>query len=48
MDKTLFILRSLKAKIFDNEVILQEANKKTKDIFKELGVSIPATISDFL
>lgn len=48
MDKTLLILRILKAKIFDDEVIVQEANKKTKDIFKELGISVPTAMSDFL
>lgn len=48
MDKTLLILRSLKAKIFDDEVIVQEANKKTKDIFKELGILVPTTTSNFL
>jgi transposase len=41
MDKALLILRQLKAKVFDNEIIIQEANKKTKEIFKALNVIMP-------
>ena len=32
MDKALLILRSLKANIFENEIVVQEINKKTKNI----------------
>ena len=41
MDKALLSLRNLKAKIFDDEIIIQEANKKNKDIFKELNIIMP-------
>jgi transposase len=44
MDKALLNLRSLKAKVFDNEVILQEPNKKNKDIFKNLEIIMPTTL----
>ena len=38
MDKVLLTLRSLKAKIFDDEVIVQEQNKRIKEILKKLGI----------
>jgi transposase len=41
MDKTLITLRSLKAKIFDNKIIVQELNKKNKDIMKSLKIMLP-------
>src|SRR5271156_6224273 len=41
MDKTLLALRTLKAKVFDDLTIIQEPNKKTKDIFKALNVIMP-------
>jgi len=34
-------LRSLKAKIFDAKVIVQEMNKKTKTIMNSLNVIMP-------
>mgnify|MGYP002630739033 CR=1 FL=1 len=44
MDQAMIILRSLKAKIFDNEIIIQEANKKTKDIMKSLNIIMPTVM----
>ena len=44
MDKTLIALRSLKAKIFDTEVIIQEVNKKNKDIMKSLKIILPTVL----
>lgn len=41
MDKALLTLRSLKAKIFDAKVIVQEMNKKTKTIMNSLNVIMP-------
>jgi transposase len=44
MDKALLILRNLKAKVFDNEVIIQEANKKTKEILEMLKIIMPTSL----
>lgn len=44
MDKALLVLRGLKAKVFDNEIIIQEANKKNKDIAKALNIIMPTTL----
>lgn len=44
MDKVLLRLRALKAKVFDDEIILQEPNKKVKDIFKALGIIMPTKL----
>jgi len=44
MDKALLNLRSLKAKVFDNEIIVQEPNKRNKDIFKNLGIIMPTAL----
>lgn len=44
MDKAMIILRSLKAKVFDKEIIIQEANKKTKDIMKALNIIMPTVV----
>ena len=41
MDKIWLTLRSLKAKVFDEEIIIQENNKKVKDIFLILGIIMP-------
>lgn len=41
MDKALLTLRNLKAKIFDDEVIVQEMNKKTKIIMDSLNIIMP-------
>ena len=37
-------LRSLKAKVFDDEIVIQEANKKTKEIFKALKIIMPTSM----
>jgi len=44
MDKVWLRLRSLKAKVFDDEIIIQEPNKKVKDIFKALRVIMPTKL----
>jgi hypothetical protein len=43
MDKTLLTLRSLKAKIYDDTIIIQEPNKKTQDILKTLNIIMPTS-----
>ena len=44
MDKALLTLRSLKAKIYDDTIIIQEPNKKTKDILKTLNIIMPTSL----
>ena len=44
MDKVLLILRSLKAKVFEDAIIVQEPNKKTKDIFDALNIIMPTKL----
>ena len=44
MDKTLLTLRGLKAKVYDDETLVQEANKKIKDIFKALDIIMPTKL----
>jgi len=44
MDKALLVLRSLKAKIYDDVTIIQEPNKKTKDVFKDLDIIMPTNL----
>ncbi len=44
MDKVWLRLRSLKAKVFDHEIIIQEPNKKVKDVFKALGIIMPTKL----
>lgn len=44
MDKVWLKLRALKAKVFDDEIIIQEPNKKVKDIFKALGIIMPTKL----
>lgn len=44
MEKALLILRGLKAKIFDEQIIVQEGNKKTKEIFKALDIIMPTVM----
>jgi transposase len=44
MDKALLILRGFKAKLFDDIAILQEPNKKNKDIFKALNIIMPTNL----
>lgn len=41
MDKALLTLRGLKAKIFDDNVIVQEMNRKTKNIIDSLDIIMP-------
>lgn len=41
MDKVLLKLRTLKAKVFDDSIILQEPNRKVKDIYKTLNILMP-------
>ena len=44
MDKALLTLRSLKAKIYDDTIIIQEPNKKTKDILRMLNIIMPTSL----
>ena len=44
MDKALLRLRGLKAKIYENEILIQEPNKKIKDIAKGLGIIMPTSL----
>lgn len=44
MDQALLRLRSLKSKIYDNEILVQEPNKKVKDIAKALGLIMPNSL----
>lgn len=46
MDKALLTLRSLKAKIYDDTIIIQEPNKKTKDILNTLNIIMPTSLGD--
>ena len=41
MDHALLILRNLKAKIFASDIVVQEVNRKVKNIFELLGVIMP-------
>lgn len=44
MDKALLQLRALKAKIYEDTIIVQEPNKKIKDIAKALKIIMPITL----
>jgi transposase len=44
VDKALLTLRGLKAKVFDDDIVMQEPNKKTKDIFKDLKIIMPTKL----
>ena len=44
IDQALLILRNLKAKIYTTEAIVQEPNKKVKDIAKLLNVMVPTKV----
>ena len=44
MDKVLLILRGLKAKIFDEEIIIQEPNKKIKNIMEAMDIIMPTVL----
>ena len=44
VDKALLTLRSFKAKVFDSKILLQEPNKKTKDLFNQLSIIMPTKL----
>ena len=44
MDQALLRLRVLKAKVYDEEIIIQEHNKKIKDIAKLLKIILPTSL----
>ncbi len=44
MDKALIRLRSLKAKVYDDQIIIQEPNKKVKDIATALNITMPTSL----
>ena len=44
MEKALLQLRALKAKVYDDEILIQEPNKKIKDIIKKLNIILPITL----
>ena len=44
VEQPLLILRNLKAKIYDTEAVVQEPNKKTKDISKLLNIIMPTSL----
>ena len=44
MGKAMLRLRGLKAKVYENEFIIQEPNKKIKDIAKALGIIMPTSL----
>ena len=44
MNKALLRLRGLKAKVYEKELIIQEANKKVKDIANVLNIILPTSL----
>ena len=44
MDQALIRLRGLKAKIYENHIIVQEPNRKVKDIAKRLNIILPTSL----
>ena len=44
MDKAMLRLRSLKAKIYDDVILVQEPNKKVKDVASGLGIIMPTLL----
>jgi transposase len=44
VNKALIRLRGLKAKIYDKEIVIQEPNKKIKDIVKLLDILLPTSM----
>ena len=44
MDQAFFRLRGLKAKIYENQIIIQEPNKKVKDIAQLLNIILPTSM----
>lgn len=41
VNKALLTLRGLKAKVFDQDIVVQEPSKKINDVLKQLGVIMP-------
>jgi transposase len=44
VEQALLVLRNLKAKVYDQQIIPQELTKKTKVIFDSLGVTVPTLL----
>lgn len=44
MNKALLILRGLKAKVYEKELVIQETSKKVKDIAKKLNIIMPTSL----
>ena len=44
IEQSFIILSSLKAKIYENQILIQEATKKQKRIFELIGYQIPEEI----
>jgi transposase len=44
MSQALLRLKALKAKVYDNEILIQEPNKKVKDIAKALSIIMPTSL----
>jgi len=44
VEQALLILRNLKAKVYETEVIVMEPNKKSKDIAKLLNIIMPTSV----
>ena len=44
VENALLILRGLKAKVYEKELIIQEPNRKTKDISKLLNIIMPTSL----
>ena len=38
------ILRNLKCKVFDREIVIQELTKEQKKLFEKIGVIVPNTM----
>jgi hypothetical protein len=44
VEMSLDILRNLKFKVFDNEIVVQELTKDQKNLFEKIGVIVPNTM----
>jgi transposase len=44
VEQAMLILRGLKAKVFDKEILVLEANKRSKTIFSALGIIVPTSL----
>ena len=44
VEQTLLILRNWKCKIYENKAVPMEANKKVKEIFKKLNITVPISL----